>query len=66
VTKDDAIAVGAGAITATGAGILDNPFVQSGIKGLVGGIMGYLGKVAITWMIKKLKEYKQNKNQTQK
>jgi hypothetical protein len=42
---------------------LGSNYVDTAIKGLIGGLTGYLGTVFMTWIIKKVKEKLKNKNQ---
>jgi len=60
VTKDDIVAISSGTITAA-AHTLGSDLVETALKGLIGGVLGYIGKVIVALAIKKVKEYRANK-----
>lgn len=61
MTKETAVCVCLG-VSATFTDLLGNSFVETAFKGIVGGVAGYLGKVVIVWIIKKIVQlYKKQK-----
>lgn len=51
-----------GGVYASFQHFLGNTYTETALKGLIGGLMGYLGTVLMTWIVKNLKQ-KIDKNQ---
>lgn len=56
MTRDEAIAIVSGAVTS----LHGETYTEAAAKGLIGGVLGYAGKLILTWAIKKIKSLKAN------